>query len=179
MTAVAEFAVSANGLSVLRSLEQLPGGKPTWSDLGVVVIDRSTHAIVPLARAPIGAEDATDERFLEVKRRMTMDGVHFYGGDGFHAETILTADEGYGRRLAVAGPEVVGRPIAWTVREWSAVLVHAIHRDLGYASLAFHLVPRDWAWYVPKNSGTKREASRHRRLVRECGEADASWSWVP
>lgn len=39
------------------------------------------------------------------------------------------------------------------------------------------VVPKDWVSYSPINSGTKREASRYRRIIKERNAADVVWSW--
>lgn len=182
---VTGFEELTDGVILVEALAADPhrrAGEPApgWSDLAPHVIDRGAYAIFPLAAAPASDSDHVSEAqrsLRELDRRIAMHCIHFYGGDGFHAETSLDTDEGYGRRLAESGVAVLGNSYAWRVRDHAAILVRSIDPSLALETLAFHVVPSEWVWYHAVNGGTKREASRFRRAGRERDLADASWGW--
>ncbi|WP_250918007.1 hypothetical protein [Streptomyces albipurpureus] len=176
----------SDGLSIMHALERVLGQKysektPQWTDLGFPVIDRGKYAIFPLAvaRTREDGDLGRAERLSEMGRSLRRSCVHFFGGDDFHAEMELDAEDGYGRKLADAGAVVTGPPweCLWCIQRFAVVLAHSVdHRRAG-ETLALHIVPMDWVRYRPLNSGTKREASRYRRIIRERDAADVVWSW--
>ncbi|MDF6017063.1 hypothetical protein [Streptomyces sp. JH34] len=176
----------SDGLAVMRALERLLGHRnsertPQWTDLGFPVIDRGKSAIFPLAVAR-AHEDSDSRRaagLSDMSRGLQRSCVHFFGGDDVHAEMELDAEDGYGRKLADAGAVVTGPPweCLWSIQRFAVVLAHAVDRQNASETLALHVVPMDWVRYRPLNSGTKREASRHRRVVRERDAADVLWAW--
>ncbi|MFI7362993.1 hypothetical protein ACIBO4_12755 [Streptomyces sp. NPDC050149] len=176
----------SDGLSILNALERVLGRRfsdrtPQWADLGFPVIDRGKYAIFPLAvaRTREDGDRGWDERLLNVRLSLARDCVHFYGGDDFHAEMELDAEDGYGRRLADAGAAGTGTPwwSLWAIERFGVVLVHSVDQQHTWETLALHIVPKDWVSYRPVNSGTKREASRYRRIIKERNAADVVWSW--
>ncbi|MFJ8045807.1 hypothetical protein ACIRBX_35380 [Kitasatospora sp. NPDC096147] len=173
----------ADGLAVLRAFERVLGRRysdrtPDWAQLGFPVVDRGRYAIFPLGVLPLveGGGPGAVLRLAEPRHALQRACVHFYGGDDFHGELELDRDEGYGRRLAEAGAIAAG-PCLWRIEQFGVVLAHSVDRSAGVESLALHLVPGDWVHYRPVNAGTKREASRYRRIVRERDAADVVWSW--
>ncbi|MCX4675166.1 hypothetical protein OG413_07495 [Streptomyces sp. NBC_01433] len=176
----------SDGLSIMHALERTLGHRhsertPQWADLGFPVIDRGTYAIFPLAVARVREDGdcGTAERLSDMARSLRRGCVHFFGGDDFHAETELDAEDGYGRKLADAGAVVTGPPweCLWCVQRFAVVLAHSVDQQRAWETLALHIVPIDWVRYRPLNSGTKREASRRRRIIRERDAADVVWSW--
>lgn len=177
----------SDGLAVALALEKLPvWQKPRWSELGFAVVDRGAHAIFPLAVAPAdpGELAATDfatgpRRLSPLESKLRMDCIHWFGGDFFHAESVLELDEGYGRRIADAGA-VFPRPswpLWWGIHNLAIILVRSVDRESALERLALHVIPKDWVWQPLTNAGTQRAASRARRMKREAEAADASWSW--
>ncbi|MCX5400981.1 hypothetical protein [Streptomyces sp. NBC_00102] len=176
----------SDGLSIMRELERVLGHRfsektPRWAELGFPVVDRGTYAIFPLAVAPAREDgDASGtEPLSDIRRGLRRAYVHFYGGDDSRAEMELDAEDGYGRKLVEAGAVVTGPPweCLWCVQRFAVMLVHAVDRRPGWDTLALHVVPKDWVRYGPLNPGTKREASRRRRIVGERDAADVVWSW--
>ncbi|MFD8827194.1 hypothetical protein ACFV1C_33190 [Streptomyces sp. NPDC059605] len=174
----------SDGLSVMYALERVLGRRasdrtPQWAELGFPVIDRGKYAIFPLAVVPAREGDGSgaSEWLSDIEYSLWSSCVHFFGGDGFHAETELDAEEGYGRKLVEAGAVVNGssRMCLWCIQRFAAVLVRSVDEQRARETLAFHIVPKDWVLYVPRNSGTKREASRRRRVVKERDAADVVW----
>lgn len=177
------IAQVSEGIALLTAIEGLPPWQdPRWSDLGFPVIDRGRHAIFPLALAALAEREGstTAGLLVETADHLRTYCVHFYGGDFFHSESMVDTDEGYGRRVIDAGP-VLPDPGAltwWEIGRTAVLLVRSIADDENGASetLALHALPKEWVARLP-SSGTKREASRARRMAREQSEADASWSW--
>ncbi|MEV5674386.1 MULTISPECIES: hypothetical protein [unclassified Streptomyces] len=176
----------SDGLSIMHALERTLGHRysertPQWADLGFPVIDRGAYAIFPLAVARVreDGDSGTAERLSEMTHSLRRNCVHFFGGDDFHAEMALDAEDGYGRKLADAGAVVTGPPweCVWCIQRFAVVLAHSVDRHRAWETLALHIVPVDWVRYRPLNSGTKREASRQRRIIRERDAADVVWSW--
>ncbi|MEV0026202.1 hypothetical protein AB0H45_29050 [Streptomyces atroolivaceus] len=176
----------SDGLSIVHALERVLGRRfsektPQWTDLGFPVIDRGKYAIFPLAvaRAQEDGDSGRAERLSDMRRSLQRSCVHFFGGDDFHAEMGLDAEDGYGRKLADAGAVVTGPPweCLWCIQRFAVVLAHSVDRQRASESLALHIVPMDWVRYRPINSGTQREASRYRRIIRERDAADVVWSW--
>lgn len=176
----------SDGLSILHAFERVLGRRfsdrtPQWTDLGFPVIDRGKYAIFPLAVARRQEDGGSgwDERLLNIRGSLARDCVHFYGGDDFHAEMELDAEDGYGRSLAAAGAFGNGPPWwhLWAIQRFGVVLVHSVDQQRAWETLALHIVPKDWVSYSPINSGTKREASRYRRIIKERNAADVVWSW--
>ena len=181
------FQELLQGLSVLEGLKRdrsrpARDRVPHWPELGLPVVDRGGHAIFPLAAAAMGAGDTRSvERLDAAWERMRLHCVHLYGGGGFHAETHLDLNEGYGRRLAVApggGEAVIGPVYAWRIEDFAAVLVRSLERPRSLQTLALHVVPARWIWPVGGFSPTKRDRSGDRRAAKERNAADASWSWA-
>ncbi|TXS57336.1 hypothetical protein [Streptomyces sp. t39] len=176
----------ADGLSIMHALARALGTRysertPQWTDLGFPVIDRGRHAIFPLAVAPVREAGAPvgGGRLSEMRDGLRRSCVHHFGGDDFHAEMELDAEEGYGRKLADAGAVVTGPPwqCLWGIQRFAVVLAHGVGHEGAVETLALHVVPMDWVRYRPLNAGTKREAARHRRILGERDAADAVWSW--
>ncbi|MEU1472925.1 hypothetical protein ABZ434_32525 [Streptomyces sp. NPDC005761] len=176
----------SDGLSIMHALARTLGHTfsektPRWADLGFPVIDRGTYAIFPLmvARAQEDGDSGRAGRLSDTRHSLQRSCVHFFGGDDFHAEMELDAEEGYGRRLAAAGAVVTGPPwqCLWCIQRFAVVLAHSVDQPRASETLALHVVPMDWVRYRPLNPGTKREASRHRRIIKERDAADVVWSW--
>ncbi|MCX5416012.1 hypothetical protein [Streptomyces sp. NBC_00059] len=176
----------SDGLSIMHALERALGRGMSektllWADLGFPVIDRGTYAIFPLAVALGQAEGDSEgaECLSGMRHSLQRSCVHFFGGDDVHAEMELDAEAGYGRKLADAGAVVTGPPweCLWCIQRFAVVLAHTVDRQRASETLALHAVPMDWVRYRPLNPGTKREASRCRRIVRERDAADVVWSW--
>ncbi|WP_393063222.1 hypothetical protein [Streptomyces sp. LN549] len=176
----------SDGLSIMHALERVLGHKhsektPQWTDLGFPVIDRGKHAIFPLAvaRTQEDGDSGRAQRLSDMRRSLQRSCVHFFGGDDFHAEMELDARDGYGRKLADAGAVVTGPPweCLWCIQRFAVVLAHSVDQQRAWETLALHIVPMDWVRYRPLNSGTKREASRYRRIIRERDAADVVWTW--
>ena len=182
-----EIVQISHGLAIMRALEgvardpQWMRKTPPWADLGFPVIDKGVSAIFPLLVPAPPDGDPGGERLSDVRERLRMDFIHFYGGDFFHRETAMGLEEGYGRALVAAGAVVPGDSLTWwSVGKFAAVLVRSVDQERAVERLALHVIPKDWVWYQPLNSGTKREASRHRRIMREqaaAADADVVWSW--
>lgn len=173
----------ADGIAILSALEGV-GGRPfDWAELGAPVVDRGAHAIFPLAVAAVQdvGDPTASNRLLERERALELACVHFYGGDGFHAETNLDIDAGYGRRLVETAMLARAPSYWWGIGRFAAVLVRSVEQRSAFETLALHIIPKDWVWYSPLNSGTKREASRQRRIARDqetvARVADVVWSW--
>lgn len=169
------FVSTVDGLTLLQALDSLRGGAVHWPDLAPLVIDRGDLVIVPLAKSDGGAD--ADEQLQRIKADLQRDCIHFYGGDWFHAETLLDLDEGYGRVLARAGGVSPARLYAWSVGGFAVVLVHAADARGAGSTLALHFLPREWIWPRLSNGDTKRETSRRRRIAKERDAADAAWEW--
>jgi hypothetical protein len=174
----------SDGLSVMQTLARVLGHTysertPQWADLGFPVIDRGKYAIFPLAVARAREEGDSGRRLSGMGHSLRRSCVHFFGGDDFHAEMELDAEDGYGRKLADAGAFVTGPPwnCLWCIQRFAVVLAHSVDQRRMWETLALHIVPKDWVRYRPINSGTRREASRHRRIIRERDGADVVWSW--
>ncbi|MFJ9523629.1 hypothetical protein ACIRPK_36045 [Kitasatospora sp. NPDC101801] len=175
----------SDGLAVLQALERSLGRRhsdrtPPWQELGFPVIDRGRYAIFPLAVAPaqVGAEQVSKD-LSAMRYSLQRSCVHFYGGDDVHGELDIGTEDGYGRKLVEAGAVVAG-PVwigLWVIQRFGVVLAHSIDRGRAMETLALHIVPVDWVLYRPVNSGTKREASRYRRVVRDRDAVDVAWSW--
>ncbi|MFI5531243.1 hypothetical protein ACIA8O_22200 [Kitasatospora sp. NPDC051853] len=180
----------SDGLSVLFALQRALGGRhsdrtPAWAEFGFPVIDRGKYAIFPLAVAPAQVAAVGDGvgagLLVEMADRLRRDCVHLFGGDFFHRELELAVEDGYGRKLVEAGAVVDGTPweCLWCIERFGVVLAHSVDRRQAQETLALHIVPKDWVHYRPFGPGTKREASRYRRAVRERDAADVVWSWPP
>lgn len=171
----------SRGMSILTTLadrKHIPSGPAThtWADIGSPVVDRGASAIFPLASAPAEAPGAM-ERLHAVRDRLQMDAIHYYGGDHFHAETVIRVEDGYGRNIARSGIETIGNVYAWRVGGHAAVLVHGRDPVDGTETLALHVVPAGWVWERLGAAETTREQSRRRRAVEERDAADAGWTW--
>ncbi|WP_327172308.1 hypothetical protein OG471_26945 [Streptomyces sp. NBC_01336] len=176
----------SDGLSIMHALERVLGHRnsektPQWTELGFPVIDRGPYAIFPLAVARVqeDGDSGRAEHLSDMKYSLRRSCVHFFGGDDFHAEMELDAEDGYGRKLADAGAVDTGSPwrCLWCIQRFAVVLAHSVDQQRVWETLALHVVPKDWVRYHPINSGTKREASRCRRILKERAAADVVWSW--
>lgn len=176
----------SDGLSIVHALERVLGHRnsektPQWTELGFPVIDRGPYAIFPLAVARVqeDGDSGRAEHLSDMKHSLRRSCVHFFGGDDFHAEMELDAEDGYGRKLADAGAVDTGPPwrCLWCIQRFAVVLAHSVDQQRVWETLALHVVPKDWVRYHPINSGTKREASRCRRILKERAAADVVWSW--
>lgn len=181
----------SDGLAVMRALERVArdprkwaGNAPRWADLGFPVIARGVHAIFPLvvAAAPENGDPGGVQRPIDVEQSLSRDLVHYYGGDFIHRESELDLDAGYGHALIAAGAVSRGGSMNWwSVQNFAAVLVRSVDPETAGETLALHIIPKDWVHYSPLNAGAKREASRHRRIMKEQAAAaavDVSWSWT-
>ncbi|MFV0427350.1 MAG: hypothetical protein ACK5KU_10000, partial [Beutenbergiaceae bacterium] len=152
---------------------------PPWRELGFRFVDRGQLAIFPLAvaqRAPGDSEQwsrAMGEWHVDLQQKF----IHSYGGDGFHGETVLSPDTGYGKNLADAGSINWWRMFVWQLRHLAAVLVRSFDESQQLEVLSVHVMPWDWVEYRPRNPGTKRDLSRQRRIERDRAAVDASWTW--
>jgi len=171
------------GLLFLEALDGRGLARFAWTDLGRPVIDRGLHAIVPLAVAPVQdcGDGATSSLLLDQERQLERDCVHLYGGDFFHAESVLDLDRGIGRQIARAVIGTRAPRYWWHLGRHAVVIVRTIDPTLRWETLALHVLPLDWVHDAPIASGTRREASRARRIEREQetvgGVADVTWSW--
>jgi hypothetical protein len=172
-----------DALSILETFERGPNrSTPRWADLGTPVIDNGSYAIYPLAVAdlPEGGDLADPGLLVEMLRWLEQACIHFHGGGGFHAESHVDLDEGYGRKLLDAGAIVPGRMFWWRFGYFGALLVRAVDEKRTQETLALHVVPDIWVWDDPPAPSTKRAASRHRRLLRERDAVPVAhlvWSW--
>lgn len=180
------FVHVADGLAIMQEAERIQRGERRgpngridvevhWRELTPWAIEKQHVTIVPLARSD-GSADA-DAQLSALAQALTRDFVHFFGGDGFHAESTLDPDEGYGRRLGrqklVTPPRYV-----WRVRDYAVTIVHEVDPQAPDAStLALHVFPAAWRFAVPTNDETKRAASRRRTMAKQMDAADVDWTW--
>lgn len=146
-----------------------------WRDLSPWAIEHGPLTIFPLSRAD-DSDDAR-ERMTGLQRSLERAFVHFFGGDGIHAESPLDPDEGYG--LMLSGLELAS-PLryVWRVQDYAFTLVHAADPDAKSATtLSLHVYPAEWRWPDPSNANTKRAASRRRRIAKQIQEARVQWTW--
>lgn len=176
----------SDGLSIMHALERVLGHRnsektPQWTELGFPVIDRGPYAIFPLAVARVqeDGDSGRAEHLSDMKHSLRRSCVHFFGGDDFHAEMELDAEDGYGRKLVDAGAVDSEPPwcCVWCIQRFAVMLAHSVDQQREWETLALHIAPKDWVLYRPVNSGTKREASRYRRILKERDAADVVWSW--
>ncbi|MEZ2370581.1 hypothetical protein [Arthrobacter sp. RCC_34] len=167
-----------DGIALLRTLETIPTWrKPRWEDLGLPVVDRGDHAIFPLAVAPL-IDSGEARALLETETMLRNHCIHYYGGDSFHAESVLSTDEGYGRKVLEAGAIPHGSVVLWWgIQNLAVVLIRAVDERRRLETLALHVLPKDWVWEPAVPLTTKRAASHARRMARDCSAADARWSW--
>lgn len=146
-----------------------------WREVSPWAVENGLLTIIPLARSD-GSDDA-DERMRALHRSLEMDFVHYFGGDGFHAEAPFDLDEGYGARLSEC--ELVYAPRAvWRARDYAFTLVHTPDpRAAGATTLSMHMFPAEWRWPDPTNATTKRAASRRRRVAKQIKEVQTGWTW--
>lgn len=179
------FVQVADGLAIVDEILRIrrgerrgPDGRPDvevdWRALSPWVVENDQVRIFLLARSE---GDDPDERMPALRRELEMAFVHFYGGDGFHAESPLYPDEGYG--LVLSREELVSFPRAvWRVQDYAFTLGHAVDPHASDATtLALHIFPAEWRWPVLGNADTKRAASHRRRIEKQVREANASWTW--
>ncbi len=177
------FQQLADGIDIMNALdprfrERTRYVRPVvWEDVSPHVIDRGRLKIFPLARVMRGGSDdaADEERFQGVSDRLERDGIHRFGGDWFHSETLLSDDEGYGERLARAGIIPDRRPYAWGVGDHAAVFVRVTTE--AERTLSLHVIPAEWVWERRGNSETKREQSRRRSAAKHLAAVDPRWEW--
>ncbi|AKV87177.1 hypothetical protein AKG07_13730 [Microbacterium sp. CGR1] len=131
--------------------------------------------IIPLARSD-GSTDAK-ERVTALERSLEMAFVHYFGGGGFHAESPLDPDEGYGAMLS--RDERISLPRAvWRVADYAFTLVCAADpRAADATTLSLHMFPAEWRWPDLTNASTKRAASRRRRVAKQIEEVEIDWTW--
>ena len=149
---------------------EAPAAPPASGD---VVLERGLVRIVPIARA-VGID--ARQHLGRIREETEREGVWLLGGGDIHAETLLSAREGYGARIAAAGGEWERRACAWRVGSLAVILVHVTAGDT--ATLALHLVPDEWIW--PRAAGlsmAKREISHARTVRRQVNAADPTWEW--
>lgn len=180
------FIQIADGLAIMDEVERIQRGERRgpngyidvevhWRELTPWAIEKDHVTIVPLARSD-GSADA-DERIASAAHTLMRDFVHFFGGDDFHAESLLDPDEGYGRRLGrrnlVTPPRYV-----WRVRDYAVTIVREVDpQDPDASTLALHVFPAAWRFAVPSNSETKRAASKLRTMAKQMDAADLDWTW--
>ncbi|TXS35049.1 hypothetical protein [Streptomyces sp. OR43] len=176
----------SDGLSIMHALERVLGHRnsdrtPQWAELGSPVIDRGRYAIFPLAvaRVPEDCDPGGARGLSDMEHSLRRSCVHLFGGDDFHAELELDAEDGYGRKLVDAGAIGAEPPwwCVWCIQRFAVVLARSVDQQGIWESLALHIVPKDWVLYRPINAGTKREASRYRRILKEREAVDVVWSW--
>ena len=143
-----------------------------WTDLSPHVIERGLVKVFPLARV-IGQDPAAREHFERACTDLEMHGIHYFGGDGFHNETWISLDEGYGERLAEAGIRPEQRCFAWRVHDYAVVNVRESAGDV--STLSLHVVPAEWIW--PRLGEAKRDQSRRRTMAKQLAAADPRWEW--
>ncbi|WP_287903639.1 hypothetical protein [Arthrobacter sp.] len=167
-----------DGIALLRTLEPiLTWRKPRWGDLGLPVVDRGDHAIFPLAIAPL-SESGDADALLETETTLRRHCIHFYGGDSFHAESVLSPDDGYGRKVLEAGAIPHGSAVLWWgIQNLAVVLVRTVDERQRLETLALHVLPKDWVWESAVPLSTKRALSHARSMARDCSAADVHWSW--
>lgn len=177
------MGVIGDGFAILRALEGVKGRPIEWPELGTPVIDRGAHAIFPIAVAAVhpSGDPAELTRLQQMGQTLERDFIHFYGGDGIHAEMRLDIEAGYGRRLVETSALVHAPTYWWGIGRFAVILVHTVEPGREFETLALHIIPKDWVWCSPFAPSTKREASHLRRVVREQetvgGVADVVWSW--
>lgn len=177
------MGVISDGFAILRHLEEVKGRPIEWAKLGTPVIDRGSHAIFPIAVAAVhnSGDPADLTRLQQTGQALERDFIHFYGGDGIHAEIRLDIDAGYGRRLVETSALVHEPRYWWGIGRFAVILVHTVEQRREFDTLALHIIPKDWVWYSPLAPSTKRDASHLRRIIREQetigGVADVVWSW--
>ena len=177
------MGVIADGFAILRALEKVNGRPIEWAELGTPVIDRGAHAMFPIAVAAVqnSGDPADLARLQQTAQTLERDLIHFYGGDGIHAEMRLDVEAGYGRRLVETSALVHAPRYWWGIGRFAVILVHSVEQQREFETLALHIIPKDWVWYSPIAPSTKRGASHLRRIIREQetvgGVADVVWSW--
>ncbi|MBQ3359120.1 MAG: hypothetical protein IJG47_09495 [Microbacterium sp.] len=180
------FVRVADGLAIMQEVERIQRGERRgpngridievrWLEVTPWAIEKPHVVIVPLARSD-GSADA-DAQLSAVAQALTRDFVHFFGGDGFHAESTLDPEDGYGRRLSREALVVFPRAV-WRAGDYAFTLVHATDPQTADAStLALHVFPAAWRFAVPTNDETKRAASRRRTMAKQMDAADLDWTW--
>lgn len=177
------MGVISDGFAILRELEGVQGRPLEWAELGTPVIDRGAHAIFPIAVAAVqnAGDPAESTRLQQMRQTLELGFIHFYGGDGFHAEMRLDIGAGYGRRLVETSALVHEPRYWWGIGRFAVILVHTVEQQEEFETLALHIIPKDWVWRSPIAPSTKRGASHLRRIIREQetvgGAADVVWSW--
>jgi len=176
----------SDGLAILSAIDAF-FSRPSavaesfrWSDFGSPVVDRGDTAIYPLALAETaeGTESEAVQALAGLADELARHCVHFHGGDFFHAENEVDLDDGFGRNLLASGAIVTRSSLNWWgVRNQAAVLVRSLDRERSVERLALHILPREWLSELPVNAGTKREASRRRRIAKQRAASDVTWSW--
>lgn len=180
------FVHLADGLEIVEEIGRVRRGERrgadgritvdvVWRDLSPWAIENGLLTIFPLARAD-GSDDAR-ERMAALHRSLEMAFVHFFGADGFHAESPLDPNEGYGSMLSRCELATPLRYV-WSVQDYAFTLVHAADPDAeGATTLSLHVYPAEWRWPDLTNANTKRAASRRRRVAKQIQDADVHWTW--
>jgi len=180
------FVQIADGLAIVEEIERIRRGERrdaaghvsvevSWRELSPWAIESDQVKIFPLARSD--GSDEADAQLAELQRSLLMAFVHFFGGDGFHAESLLDPEEGYGQKLS---RQRLASPLryVWRVRDYAFTMVHAVDsHDSDASTLALHLYPAEWQWSRLGNDDTKRAASRRRRMAAQLHAATLDWAW--
>jgi hypothetical protein len=173
---MAGFERLADGLDIMTRLARPELGAgyviDDWRVLSPSVIDKGRVKIFPLARVT-GDDPSAREQFALYETDLSKAGIHYFGGDMYHAERLASPEDGYGRRLAQAGIRVSRRTYIWPIRDYAVVYVLATEED--GQSLSLHVIPREWVW--PRPGHARRDESRRRTMEKQLAAADPSWEW--
>lgn len=168
--AVARCENALDGLDVfLRG----PGAatRPAWQDLGHPVVAHERNAIVPLAVLDAHAGDALRGDFALFERELRDLWVFRFGGHDRRVGAFRDDDD-WGRR-------VIARKLADAgVQEsfWWEINNHVVIYALAAASLALHVVPREWILEGNRiTPTTERALARARRVQRRAESATLRW----
>lgn len=146
-----------------------------WRQISPWAVDKGLLTIIPLARSDGSA--GAKERMTALERSLEMAFVHYFGGGGFHAESPLDPDEGYGARLSQDAWISLPRAV-WRVGDYAFTLVRAADpQAAGATTLSLHMFPAEWRWPDLTNANTKRAASRRRRVATQIEEVEIDWTW--
>jgi hypothetical protein len=180
------FVQIADGLAIMEEVERIRRGERRgpngyidvevhWRELSPWAIEHDDVTIVPLARSDGSFEN--DARMASLENALMRAFVHFFGGDGFHAESVLDPEDGYGKTLSRR--ELVTFPrYVWRVREYAVTIVREVDPQVADAStLALHVFPAEWRFPPVGNSETKRAASRRHTMEKRAQQADLDWTW--
>lgn len=180
------FVQIADGLAIAEEIGRIRRGERrgedgrirvdiTWREISPWAVENGLLTVFPLARSD-GSDEAT-ERMSALERSLEMAFVHYFGGDGFHAESPLDSEAGYGARLS--GAKLIHPPRSvWRVSGYAFTLVRAADPHAADATtLSLHVFPAEWRWPDVGNANTKRAASRRRRVAKQIEEVEIDWTW--